>query len=249
MTESQLEVARRHQESQAKTFGHSKSNVRFVQGYIEDLATAGIEDNSIDLVVSNCVLNLSPDKKRTFSEIMRVLKPGGELYFSDVFSDRRISEELQKDPVLFGECLSGALYTQDFRRIIQGLGYNEVRSTSSSSIDLHDEEVVSKIGMASFRSITYRIFKLKHLEDICEDYGQYAVYKGTIPESKHRFYLDDHHVFEAGKVTPVCGNTASMLQETRFSKHFEVHGDKSVHYGEFDCSPLNQEDSNTSSCC
>lgn len=66
-------------------------NVEFRHGYIEDLAGAGIAGESIDLVVSNCVLNLSPDKPCAFAEIFRVLKQGGELYFSDIYADRRLS--------------------------------------------------------------------------------------------------------------------------------------------------------------
>lgn len=72
-------------------FGFSKTNIEFKKGYIEDLKSVGIEDNSIDLVISNCVVNLSPNKEKVISEIFRVLKPGGELYFSDVFADRRLS--------------------------------------------------------------------------------------------------------------------------------------------------------------
>ncbi len=70
----------------AEAFGHPASNVDFVEGYIEDLAAAGVADESVDVVVSNCVLNLSPDKPRVFAEIWRALRPGGELYFADVFA-------------------------------------------------------------------------------------------------------------------------------------------------------------------
>lgn len=103
MTGEQLEVARRHQKSQAKKFGFKKSNVDFRQGYIEDLASLGIKDNSVDVVISNCVINLSPNKERVFSEIFRVLKEGGELYFSDVFAGRRVPKKFQSDKVLLGE--------------------------------------------------------------------------------------------------------------------------------------------------
>ena len=81
----------------------------FKHGYIEDLKSLGIDDGSVDVVISNCVINLSPDKGRVFAELLRVLKPGGELYFSDVFADRRLPEAAQNDPVLVGECLGGAL--------------------------------------------------------------------------------------------------------------------------------------------
>jgi arsenite methyltransferase len=78
MTDEQLTVARRHLGYHAERYGYA--NVDFREGYIEDLAAAGIAAASVDVVVSNCVLNLSPDKGRVFREIFRVLKPGGELY-------------------------------------------------------------------------------------------------------------------------------------------------------------------------
>lgn len=107
MTAEQLEVARRHERGQMERFGYTESNVRFIDGFIEDLGAAGIADCSVDVVVSNCVINLSPEKERVFSEIHRVLRKGGELYFSDVFADRRVPDEVYADPVVHGECLGG----------------------------------------------------------------------------------------------------------------------------------------------
>jgi len=74
MTDEQLEVANKYKESQTKKFGYESPNVDFRKGYIEDLKGAGIADNSIDVVISNCVLNLSPEKDKVFEEIFRVLK-------------------------------------------------------------------------------------------------------------------------------------------------------------------------------
>jgi len=237
MTDEQLEVGRRFTSRQMETFGFQESNVDFRKGYIEDLVSAGIEDDSVDVVISNCVLNLSPDKHRTFSEIFRVLKPGGELYFSDVFADRRVPEHLQNDPILYGECLAGALYIEDFRRLLREIGCPDFRVVSRSAIELENEEIEEKAGIINFSSVTVRAFNLDTLEDICEDYGQVAVYKGTISHAPHRFVLDDHHTFVTGKPMLVCGNTAAMVQETRFGDHFEITGDRSIHYGTFDCSP------------
>ncbi len=84
-------------------------------------------------------------------------------------------------------------------------------------------------------SMTVRAFKLDSLEDLCEDYGQVVRYLGTIPHAKHAFALDDHHVFETGKPVLVCGNTAAMVEETRFGKHFRVDGDRRMHFGPFPC--------------
>jgi SAM-dependent methyltransferase len=237
MTEQQLAVAEKYRETQAQKFGFRKPNTEFRHGYIEDLRSVGIEDNSIDVVISNCVINLSPDKRAVFSEIFRVLKPGGELYFSDVFSGRRIPEALRNDPVLYGECLSGAMYIEDFRRLLRELGVLDYRVVKQSPITLDDPAIEAKAGMIDFYSMTIRAFKLDSLEDICEDYGQVAIYNGGIADAPHQFVLDDHHVFITGKPMLVCGNTASMLQETRYAPYFTIIGDRSTHFGPFDCKP------------
>lgn len=250
MTAEQLQAARVHQQWHAQRYGHTRSNIEFVDGYIEDLAGCGIADASVDVVVSNCVLNLSPEKERVFGEIMRVLKPGGELYFSDVFADRRIPDALRSDPVLLGECLAGALYIEDFRRLMARAGCADVRKISDSVVPLFDEAIIAKIGMVAFRSITLRAFKLD-LEDRCEDFGQIATYLGTIPNHPHAFDLDDHHHFETGRPLRVCGNSFDMLAATRYAPHFRLSGDKSVHFGLFDCAPagFSAAPASAANCC
>jgi len=254
MTPEQLDTARRHVDYHMEKFGFARPNVEFRQGYIEDLESLGLKNDSVDVVVSNCVINLSPDKERVFAEIFRVLKPGGELYFSDVFADRRIPKHLAEDPVLLGECLGGALYIEDFRRLLARVGCADYRVVSASKLALTDPAIERKAGMVGFHSITVRAFKLD-LEDRCEDYGQVAYYLGTVPEQPHRFTLDDHHVFETGRPHPVCGNTAAMLHRTRYAPHFKIIGDTSVHYGLFDCGPKSavtrseKGDASGGSCC
>jgi SAM-dependent methyltransferase len=252
MTDEQLNVAKRHVEYHRTQFKHRESNVQFLKGYIEDLESAGIKYNSIDLVVSNCVTNLSPNKERVFSEIFRVLKPGGELYFSDVFANRRIPEPLTEDPVLLGECLGGAMYKEDFRRLLAKLGCQDFRVLSSGPVDLVSPEVQRKIGMVGFESITFRAFKLD-LEDRCEDYGQVAYYQGSIEGYPHSFKLDDHHLFYTGQPMLVCGNTADMISKTWYKNHFKVVGDKTTHLGIFDCAPeqsaAKDNDCSSGACC
>jgi arsenite methyltransferase len=234
MTPEQLEVASRHIDHQMERFGYASPNVEFKQGYIENLAAAGIKDNSIDVVISNCVINLSPDKPAVFSEIFRVLKPGGELYFSDVFAGRRIPQSLRDDPVFYGECLGGALYVEDFRRVLDAAGFADHCVVSNEPLEISNPEVAEKAGLIDFYSMTIRVFKLDELEDVCEDYGQTAVYLGTLPESPHLFVLDDHRIFETNRPMLVCGNTAAMLENTRYAEHFRVTGDRSTHFGPFD---------------
>jgi ubiquinone/menaquinone biosynthesis C-methylase UbiE len=250
MTAEQLETARMYQEHQMRSFGLDQSNVEFRQGYLEDLGAAGIEDNSIDLVISNCVINLSPDKERALSEILRVLKPGGELYFADVFADRRIPAEVRANPLVYGECLGGALYIEDFRRIMQRLGIMDHRVIKRSPIAVDDAEIAAITGNIKFESITIRAFNIP-LEDQCEDFGQIAIYRGSIPEHPHRFILDDHHIFESQRPLAVCGNTADMLLLSAYGEHFEILGDKSRHHGLFPCGPAPEKSSAAISgaCC
>jgi SAM-dependent methyltransferase len=247
MTAQQLEVAERFRDWHAQAFGHAQSNVEFHLGDLADLGALGIADASVDVVVSNCVLNLVPDKRRAFAEIFRVLKPGGELYFSDVYSDRRLPRELMADPVLLGECLAGALYVEDFRRLLGKFGVADARVCARSPIILTDEAIEQKIGFARIESITWRAFRLP-LEDRCEDYGQVATYLGTLPAHPHHFLLDDHHRFESGRPLRVCGNSADMLADSRYAAHFRIDGDKQRHFGLFDCAPATAV-STSASCC
>jgi arsenite methyltransferase len=248
MTPEQIAIANRYRHYHAERFGYGESNVKFLEGRVTDLAGLGIADASVDVVVSNCVLNLVADKERAFAEIFRVLKPGGELYFSDVYADRRIPSALRLDPVLLGECLAGALYLEDFRRLIAQTGCLDPRVCASNPIALDAGAIERTIGMVLFSSVTWRIFKLP-LEDRCEDFGQIASYLGTLPEHPHHFDLDDHHHFEAHKPLRVCGNTADMLSLTRYAEHFQVLGDKQRHFGLFDCAPIATQTLQTGGAC
>lgn len=252
MTEDQLAVGRKYQDEVAKTFGYEASNVEFKQGYIEDLASLGIEDDSIDVVISNCVINLSPFKEQVFREVWRVLKEGGELYFSDVFADRRMTDEQQNDPVLRSECIGGAMYIEDFRRLMRKVGWEDFRYTASHVKHVDDEELAAKVEGITFFSRTVRAFKLPGLlEDLCEQYNQKATYLGTIPGMNQYFDLDDHHRFYTDVPLDVCGNSCAMVENTRFGKAFSIEGDRSVHYGPFPgCGniPYNTDDSGDCGC-
>ena len=236
-TEEQLAVARAHTSSWAHHLGYS--NLRFIQGRMERLDEAGVSDASVDLVISNCVVNLSPDKRAVLAEVFRVLKHGGEFHFSDVYADRRLVQSARHDPVLLGECLGGALYEEDFLRLCREVGFADPRVMTRAPVAITDEAVAKAVGGASFSSVTYRLFKLPpgRLETLCEDYGQYAVYKGSVEGAPHAYALDDHHVLQKGKPFLVCGNTAAMLSETWLAPHFTVVGDRAVHYGLFPCGP------------
>ncbi len=243
MTDEQLAVAERHRGHHAALFGFD--NVRFVQGYIERLDELGLEPGSFDVIVSNCVVNLSPDKDAVMRGVQGLLKLGGEFYFSDVYADRRVPDAVRNDPVLYGECLGGALYWNDFLRLAHRHGFADPRLVEDRPLAVTDPALAARVGNLKFFSATYRLFKLGALETACEDYGQAVIYRGTITQQPQRFVLDKHHAIEAGRVFPVCGNTWRMLQDTRFAEHFEFIGSFDRHYGLFEgCSssmPFDQD--------
>jgi SAM-dependent methyltransferase len=253
-TPAQLEIAERNKAWHAERFGYA--NVDFVEGDIERLGELGLDQGSFDIIVSNCVINLVQDKRAVFEGAFRLLREGGEMYFSDVYADRRVPEALQKDPVLHGECLSGALYWGDFDRLAREAGFADPRLVTHRPLVIGDPEQAAKVEGYTFTSATYRLFKIRELEPRCEDYGQAVRYKGTVPGHERAFVLDGHHLIEAGRAFPVCGNTWRMLKDTRFAEHFDFYGDFSNHFGIFrGCGVENpyraQEDETamTNGCC
>ncbi len=230
MTTEQLIIARRNVSTVIERFGYSFSNIQFHQDFIE--VAESIPSNSVDLVVSNCVINLSPRKDMVFKTIHRVLKNGGEFYVSDIIADRRIPDEIRNDQQMIAECLGGAEYEHDWFDLMHDCGFLDVRTFSRQEV----QQEAMGIPIL-FSSITVRGFKFDlPLDRRCEDYGQIAIYKGTLPKQTARFQLDDHHLFESSKPVPVCRNTARMLSETRLAQHFIVSPPQR-HFGLFPCSP------------
>lgn len=255
MTPEQLDTARSHVTWHMDRFGYDTPNVEFLEGFIEDLPALELERASFDVIVSNCVVNLSIDKRAVLEGVFDLLRPGGEFYFSDVYADRRLEDAARNDPVIYGECLGGALYWGDFLTLAKEAGFRDPRLVTSRRLDITDPGVNAKISQARFYSATYRLFKVNDLEADCEDYGQAVVYNGGIPEAPHVFRLDRHHAMERGRVFPVCGNTWHMLKQSRFAPFFEFIGDFSTHYGIFPgCGtnmPFSEDESatTTGACC
>jgi SAM-dependent methyltransferase len=233
MTGEQLAVARRNIQPAMSAFGFREANVEFHEGYIE--TADAIPDESIDLVISDCTINLSPLKAQVVNTIYRVLRDGGEMYISDIAADRRVPEKIRQDRHLVAECLGGALYEHDWFDLLRDSGFGDPRIISRRLVE---EDVLGQ--PIRFYSITLRAFKFAEpLDRRCEDYGQTAVYLGSMPQCPGRFVLDDHHVFEAGRPAAVCRNTARMLSETRLGRHFSVTR-PIQHFGLFPCGPAPQ---------
>jgi arsenite methyltransferase len=251
MTKEQLEVANRHLDYHQEKFGYQKNNVTYIEGELEKLDQLNLEKGSFDLIVSNCVINLCTDKEAVFKSCYELLKPGGELYFSDVYSDRRIPQELVNDPLLYGECLSGALYWYDFIDTVKSVGLKDPRVISSDKIEMKTDELGQKCGDIKFFSITTRSFKIPEFDNRCEEYGHSVIYKGGVSECPESFILDGEHTFEKNVETSVCRNTYLMLNKSRFQENFQFIEGNNVHLGLYkDCGsegPLASKAQ--SSCC
>ena len=120
MTDDMLELARRN----AAEGGFE--NVEFRKGYIEDLASADIDDATFDVVISNCVINLSTDKPAVLREAYRVLRDGGRFVVADVVGQKRISERTAKQLGDFLGCVSGILHSDDYEALLREIGFTDV---------------------------------------------------------------------------------------------------------------------------
>ncbi|MEN8134044.1 MAG: methyltransferase domain-containing protein [Thermodesulfobacteriota bacterium] len=118
MTEEMLALAKESQKSVAEKLGYN--NLEFRYGYLENVP---LEDAAANVVISNCVINLSPDKRRTLHEIFRVLKPGGRLVVADIVTDQQIPTRVRNNEKLRGECLGGALQQEQLLAMLRAAGF------------------------------------------------------------------------------------------------------------------------------
>ncbi len=125
MTPEMLALARENAVKFFTTTG--LANVEFREGQIESLP---VEDASVDVVISNCVINLSPDKPQVFREVHRVLKAGGRMIVSDIVLNRPLPESARSDTDLYAACISGALLRDEYLQAIRDAGFDKIETLS-----------------------------------------------------------------------------------------------------------------------
>ncbi|HIW75819.1 MULTISPECIES: methyltransferase domain-containing protein [Gordonibacter] len=228
--EARLGIARKYLDKEMKQFGFAEANVELVHGVPEDLSF--IPDDTVDVVISNCTFNLSPDKAAYIAEVKRVLKPQGEWYFTDVFTDRRIPQATSNIIENVALRLGGALFVEDFRRMAQSLGFHDPRYVITRQTPLTDAEAARFPGIA-FATITCRLLNSELTSDHCEDYGEEIIYDGSLPDYPEFFLFDKDIKFPAGKPCHVCDNVSVLgLEGCRYAKVITVKGNREVHYGD-----------------
>jgi arsenite methyltransferase len=213
---------------------HSASAFLAIESRADELRASHplVADDSVDVVVSNCVLNLvNPrDKSRLFDELFRVLRKGGRVVISDIVSDEQVPVELQEDAELWSGCISGAFTEEQFLHAFERAGFYGVE------IVKRDREPWRTVRGIEFRSMTIRAFKGK--QGPCLDRNQAVVYRGPFKEVLD----DDGHRFERGRRYAVCDKTFQLYQRSPYRDHFEpiepllsVPADQA---GPFDCSEM-----------
>jgi len=125
-------------------------NVDFVQGDIENMP---FEDASFDVVISNCVLNLVPDKQKAYTEIQRVLKSGGHFCISDIVLEGAMPEKLREVAALYAGCISGALQKEEYLNAIKGAGFKNIEIRKEKPIDIPDSQYLEHISAAELEEL------------------------------------------------------------------------------------------------
>jgi MoaA/NifB/PqqE/SkfB family radical SAM enzyme/SAM-dependent methyltransferase len=204
MTDPMLAVARENQPIVATALGYDA--VEFRKGFLEAIPA---EDRSVDAVTSNCVVNLSPDKGKVFSEIWRILKDHGRVVIADIVSDGEVPPHLKTNPELWGECTVGSLTAEGFLAALERAGFYGVevlKKTYWKSIEGHP-----------FFSMTVRGRKFEKTAG-CVFRGQKAVYLGP----GKAFIDEEGHTFPRGLEVEVCTDTADKLSGAPYAGSFWV---------------------------
>lgn len=184
-----------------------------IQGRSDELrANRPLVDNdSVDVVVSNCVLNLVDNRQKEvlFEEIYRVLRRGGRAVISDIVSDEPVPDAMQNDHDLWSGCISGALTEEGFLAAFEEAGFHGVR------ILVRQQQPWQTVSGIEFRSVTVEAFKGK--EGPCWERNQAVIYKGPFKEVLD----DDDHRMERGRRYAVCDKTYNLYRQEPYSDSFE----------------------------
>ena len=185
-----------------------------VEARIDELRTRQpmIADGSVDVVVSNCVLNLveTDQKKKLFQEIYRVLRHSGRAVISDIVSDEEVPLTLQQDPVLWSGCISGALTEEGFLTAFEAAGFHGIRILERQAAPWRTVDGIE------FRSLTVEAFKGK--EGPCLERQQAVIYTGPFKEVVD----DDGHRIARGTRYAVCDKTFTLFGREPYRAHFEL---------------------------
>ena len=204
MTDRMLEVANRNKLQVAGNLGYDA--VEFRKGYLEEVP---VETGTADLITSNCVINLSPDKPRVFSEIWRILKDHGRVVISDIVSEHPLPPHIRANEQLLGECIAGALTEEAFLSAFERAGFY--------GLSVLKKVFWKEIEEHQFYSVTVRGYKYEKKIG-CVYVGQRAIYHGPF-----KAVVDEEgHLFPRNEAVEVCTDTAAKLKNPPYAGVFTV---------------------------
>jgi ubiquinone/menaquinone biosynthesis C-methylase UbiE len=204
MTENMLANARKNAEQVSKNLGYN--NIEFKHGFLESIP---MDDQSVNVVTSNCVINLSTEKEEVFREIHRVLKPGGRFVIADIISDQPVPQEMRNNRELWGECVSGALTLDEF------IGYS--KQTQFHGFTLQKDYLWKIVEGIRFYSYILTAYKPVPVEQSCCPGKVQAIYSGPL----HAVTLQNIQ-FPMGVPVEVDEDFSSLLESHPYRKMFNI---------------------------
>lgn len=203
MTDTMLEIARKHAPVVATNLGYAAPNMEFRKGLADAMP---VEDAAVDLIISNCVINLAPDKRKVFREMYRVAKPGGRFTISDIVADQPVPQYLVHDTQKWGDCLSGALTLTDYMNGLTAAGFLGIHLVKFSPWRVID-------GIHFF-SVTLTGYKLPSAPTAAS--VRYATLRGPFS----RVTDERGATYQRGIPHPIKPEDALLLSYPPFTAHF-----------------------------
>jgi radical SAM protein with 4Fe4S-binding SPASM domain len=204
MTDGMLNIASESSSIVASNLGYNV--VDFRKGFLEEIP---VDSKSVDLVTSNCVINLSPDKKKVFSDMWRILRNNGRIVISDIVSDTEVPPHIVTNDKLWGECIAGALTEEQFVSYLEQAGFHGLQVLKR----LYWKDVENY----RFFSITVRGYKFEKSAG-CVYIGQKAIYNGPF-----KAIVDEEgHLFPRGEAVEICTDTAEKLSKPPYAGLFII---------------------------
>ena len=203
MTDTMLEIARKNASIVAANLGYSASNVEFRKGLADAMP---VDDGAINLIISNCVINLAPDKRKVFREMYRVAKPGGRFTISDIVSDQTVPQYLVHDTQKWGDCLSGALTLTDYMSGMTAAGFVGIHLVKFSSW-----RVIDGIHFFSVTLTGYKLAPATTASSV-----RYATLRGPFS----RLVDERGMAYHRGIPQSITPEEALLLSVPPFAEHF-----------------------------
>ena len=230
MSEEMLRKADGYKQAVVSRLGYD--NLNFLKGQFD--VHIPLEDSSVDVIFSNCVNNLALDKQTAYQEMLRILRPGSKLSFSDIVSYELLPAQLRLNETAWADCLAGALSFQDLNQLLSEVGFKGVTLKTDylwqkgaqiveryfPSTSLEDEEL-EELESVRLYSVTVEAYKpVLDPNGPCYWKGHWALYEG--PANAYQLDADPEHFFAAGLPMEVCEKTATVLKNEPHNRYFTV---------------------------